>query len=85
VASVEHFNGTANTVIKHLIFTQECDSLYVQNTGSETLLVSFDTGNNYLSVLASKGLHLTFKNGLSEVCVKSLVDTTTYEIVTQVL
>lgn len=75
--TVEHFNGTATTSNATITFGNYSKSILLHNTGSNNLLVSFDGGVNFKTMIPGVSIGIEVRR--SSFIQKSSAGTTTYE------
>jgi hypothetical protein len=75
--TVEHFNGTATTGNTTLTFGNYSKSILLHNTGSNNLLVSFDGGVNFKTMIPGVSIGMEVRR--TSLVQKAATGTTTYE------
>ena len=82
--TVEHANGTATTVSTEILNGNDIEDILVsvpKQSGSASLLVSFDGGSNFITVQQQGSLSASdIPNGQTSLFVKSSSGTINYEI-----
>ena len=75
--TVEHFNGTATTSNATITFGNYSKSILLHNTGTNNLLVSFDGGVNFKTMIPGVSIGVEVRR--SSFIQKTSTGTTTYE------